>query len=270
MGSPVSARLTETVAFVTGGGRGLGAGIATALAEAGASVVVAARTLPQVEETVQAITRAGGRAIGVRCDVTDRDSVAAAYADAKAAFGVPHLLVNNAGVQGPLGPAGLVDTQAWWDTQAVHVLGALHCISTALPDMIERGHGRILNIASQAGTFVAPFASAYAVAKASLIRLTEHLDFEQKAAGVRAFAIQPGTIMTAMAQETLKSPQAHAFAKPLVALLESTTAEESAQGMARLRRFVVALAAGEHDAMAGRYVDIEKDIPDAGTGHQPS
>lgn len=266
----MSTRLTRTVAFVTGGGRGLGAGIATALAEAGASVVVAARTMPQVEETVQAINSAGGRALGVRCDVTDRDSVAAAYADAKAAFGVPDLLVNNAGVQGPLGPAGLVDAQAWWETQSVHVFGALLCISTALPDMIARGHGRILNIASQAGTFVAPFASAYAVAKASLIRLTEHLDFEQKDAGVRAFAIQPGTIMTAMAQETLQSPQARAFARPLVELLESTTAADSAMGMARLRRFVTALAAGEHDALAGRYVDIENDIPDAGVGYRPS
>jgi NAD(P)-dependent dehydrogenase (short-subunit alcohol dehydrogenase family) len=260
MESPMRGRLTETVAFVTGGGRGLGAGIATALAGAGASVVVAARTMKQVEGTVQSITRSGGQAIAVRCDVTDRDSVAAAYAEGKAAFGAPNLLVNNAGVQGPLGPAGLVEIQAWWDTQAVHVLGALHCISMSLPDMLERKTGRILNIASQAGTFVAPFASAYAVAKASLIRLTEHIDFEQRDAGVRAFAIQPGTIMTAMAEETLRSAQAHAYAKPLVALLEATTAEDSAQGMARLLAFVVELAAGEHDESAGRYLDIEKHI----------
>lgn len=258
----MSAPLADTVAFVTGGGRGLGAGIASALAQAGAAVTVAARTMSEVEETVAAIKAAGGRALAVRCDVTDQESVASAYGKAKAAFGVPNLLVNNAGVQGPLGPAGLVDPQAWWATQSVHVLGALMCISTALPDMIGKGGGRILNIASQAGTFVAPFASAYAVAKASLIRLTEHIDLEQKDAGVRAFAIQPGTIMTAMANETLRSPQAHAFAKPLVSLLEATTAEESAAGMARLRRFAVSLAAGRHDALAGRYVDIEQDIPD--------
>lgn len=264
----MSARLANTVAFVTGGGRGLGAGIATALAEAGAAVAVAARTMAQVEETVASIGAAGGRALAVRCDVTDRESVAAAYAEAKAAFGVPNLLVNNAGVQGPLGPAGLVDAKAWWDTQSVHVLGALLCTSAALPDMIANGGGRILNIASQAGTFVAPFASAYAVAKASLIRLTEHIDVEQKAAGVRAFAIQPGTIMTAMAEETLRSEQARAFAKPLVSLLEATTEQDSAEGMARLRLFAVALAAGEHDALAGRYVDIERDIPGNVTGNE--
>lgn len=262
----MSARLASTVAFVTGGGRGLGAGIASALAEAGAAVTIAARTGAQVDETAAAITAAGGRALAVRCDVTDHESVASAYAQAKAAYGVPTMLVNNAGVQGPLGPAGLVDPQAWWETQSVHVLGALLCISAVLPDMIANGGGRILNVASQAGTFVAPFASAYAVAKSSLIRLTQHLDLEQREAGVRAFAIQPGTIMTAMASETLRSPQAHAFAKPLVSLLEATTEEESAQGMARLRLFAVALAAGQHDALAGRYVDIEQDIPVNGAG----
>lgn len=255
------ARLSDTVAFVTGGGRGLGAGIATALGEAGAAVVVAARTAEQVAETAATICSGGGRALAVRCDVTDEASVAAAFAEARAAFGAPTLLVNNAGVQGPLGAAGLVDARAWWRTQEVHVLGALLCIHAALPAMRARGAGRILNIASQAGTFVAPFASAYAVAKASLIRLTEHVDAEQRDAGVRAFAIQPGTILTAMSQETIASPDARALVPPLVSLLEATTAEDSAAGMARLRRFAVALAAGAHDARAGRYLDIEHDLP---------
>lgn len=256
----MSGQLAQTIAFVTGGGRGLGAAIATALADAGAAVAVVARTGEQVEQTAADIRRDGGRAIALRCDVTDPESVARAFEEATAAFGPPNLLVNNAGVQGPLGAAGLVDPMDWWNAQSVHVLGALLCTTAALPAMLERKQGRILNIASQAGIFVAPFASAYAVAKASLIRLTEHIDAEQKAAGLRAFAIQPGTILTAMSQETIASPHARELVASLVSLLEMTTAEDSAASMSRLQRFAVALAAGEHDALAGRYLDIEHDL----------
>lgn len=255
-----AATLTGTVAFVTGGGRGLGRGIAQALAQAGAAVAVAARSLPQIEETAAAITAAGGHAIAVPCDVTDARSVTAAFAQVGETLGAPTLLVNNAGVQGPLGPLGDVDPAAWWAAQQVHILGALHCVTAALPAMLKAGQGRILSIASQAGTFVAPNASAYAVAKAGLIRLTEHIDAERLASGVRAFALQPGTILTDMSAQTLSSPDARDHAAPLVALLESVTPQASAAAMEKLQAFAVDLARGRYDALAGRYLDIDWDL----------
>ena len=257
----MSACLDGEVAFVTGGGRGLGRGMAEALAQAGAAVAVTARSVGEIEATAAAIEAAGGRAIAIRCDVTDRAGVEAAFARTREQLGAPTLLVNNAGVQGPLGPVGDVDPADWWAAQQVHMLGALHCITAALPAMLATGRGRVITIASQAGTFVAPNASAYAIAKAALIRLTEHVDAERRAAGIRAFAIQPGTILTDMSAQTLSSPDARNHAAPLVALLESVTPEASEAAMRKLQALTVDLASGRFDALAGRYLDVDWDLP---------
>ena len=164
-------------------------------------------------------------------------------------------------MQGPIGPIGHIDVADWWSAQSVHLLGALLCTTRALPGMEAANHGRIINIASQAGTFVAPNASAYAVAKASLIRLTEHLDAEQAGRAIRAFAIQPGTILTEMSSQTLASPNARTHAAPLVALLESITPQDSAAARKRLQSLAVDLASGRFDALSGRYLDIDWDLP---------
>lgn len=257
----MSGLLAGEIAFVTGGGRGLGRGMAEALARAGALVAVAARSPAQIEETAAAIATTGGTAIALACDVTDRESVDAAFAETVARLGAPTLLINNAGVQGPLGPLGELDPAQWWAAQQVHVLGSLHCITAALPAMLRAGQGRIITITSQAGTFVAPNASAYAIAKASLIRMTEHLDAERRAQGIRAFAIQPGTILTDMSAQTLSSPNARAHAAPLVALLESVTEQASGDAMEKLQALTIDLASGRFDALAGRYLDVDWDLP---------
>jgi NAD(P)-dependent dehydrogenase (short-subunit alcohol dehydrogenase family) len=110
------------------------------------------------------------------------------------------ILVNNAGLAGPFGPIGVVDPDAWWRAQGVHVRGALLFMHMVLPAMREQGMGCIVNIASRGGLMVGPNLSAYCVAKATVIRLTEHVDAEAKGDGVRAFVVQPGTILTDMAR----------------------------------------------------------------------
>jgi len=254
-------RLDGEVAFITGGGRGLGQAIAEALADAGSAVAVAARSEGEIAKVAADLQARGGRAIAVACDVTDSASVDAAFSHAEEALGPISILVNNAGVQGPIGPIGHIDVADWWSAQSVHLLGALLCTTRALKGMEAANHGRIINIASQAGTFVVPNASAYAVAKASLIRLTEHLDAEQAGSAIRAFAIQPGTILTDMASQTLASPNAREHAAPLVALLESITPEDSATARAKLQAFAVDLASGRFDTLSGRYLDVDWDLP---------
>lgn len=248
------------VAIVTGGGRGLGRGIAERLAADGMRVVLAARTRGQLDETAAAIARAGGTAHAVQCDVTRAEDVARTAQEARSRFGPVTLLVNNAGVAGPIGPIGAVDPGAWWETQRVHVMGALLFMTHVIPQMEEAGGGRIVNICSQAGTFVAANYSSYAVAKCALIRLSEHVDAERRAQHIRVFPIQPGTILTDIATDTIASEEAKRYAAPLIALLETITPEDSARSLARLQDLVSDIARGRWDPLSGRYLDVDWDL----------
>ena len=113
--------LAGEVALVTGGGRGFGRAIAMQLAEAGAAVGVIARSRDQIDEVAAAIESAGGRALAVPCDVTDRAQVADAVAAVSRRFGPVTFLVNNAGIAGPYGPIAETDPDAWWHAQKIHL-----------------------------------------------------------------------------------------------------------------------------------------------------
>lgn len=256
----MSAAMGKQVALVTGGGRGMGRAMALRLAREGAAVVVVSRSKPQLDAVVAEIEAAGGQGLAIAADVTDKDAVDRAVAAAADRFGPVTLLVNNAGVPGPLGPIGDVDPLKWWDAQRVHVLGALLFMNAVVPGMRTAGGGRIINICSQAGTFVAPNYSSYCVAKATLLRLTEHVDAEGRPHNVRAFGIQPGTIITELSRETLSDPGARKWAGPLVDLLESITPEQSAAAEEKLQDFISDLARGRFDALSGRYLDVDWDL----------
>jgi len=247
------------VALITGGGRGLGRTIALRLAADGFAVAIASRSIDQLRAVAAEIEVAGGTAAAIACDVTNKADVDRAV-DGAAALGSIAVLVNNAGVPGPIGPIGVVDPLDWWHAQTVHVLGAMLFMGAVVPHMTEAGGGRIISVGSQAGTFVAPAYSSYCVAKASLIRLTEFVAAEGRARGVRAFPIQPGTIITDMSRETIDSPAAQKWAAPLISLLETVSPEDSAQAEIRLGDFVSDIARGRWDGLSGRYLDIDWDL----------
>jgi NAD(P)-dependent dehydrogenase (short-subunit alcohol dehydrogenase family) len=244
--------LTGQVALVTGGGRGIGRACAASLARAGAAVAVLARSADQVAEAVAEIARAGGRALACRADVTDRAAVEAAVAGVERTLGPLDVLVNNAGVAGPIGPLAESDPDEWWRCVEVHLRGPLLCSRAVLPGMLARGRGRIINVASGAGTQAIPHLSAYVTSKAALIRLTENLAAEVREAGVSVFAIQPGTVRTAMAEAVLSSEEARRWLPWF--------AEMFAQGQAlppeEAGRLVVFLASGRADALSGRFLAV--------------
>ncbi len=171
------------------------------------------------------------------------------------------MLVNNAGVSGPLGPVGVVDPNAWWAAQAVHVLGSLLFMTAVVPRMADRGGGRIINVCSVAGVIVANNFSSYAVAKSTLIRLSEHVAAERKDQNIKVFPIHPGTIITDMARNTVALPDAARWVAPLVGMLQEITPEQSRRSMARMQDFVSELARGRFDAQSGRYLDVDKEFP---------
>lgn len=260
----------QPVALVTGAGRGIGRAIAERLAGDGMAVALAARSLDQLEEVAAGIAASGGRAQVVRCDVSSPEAVNQAVAQVIDTLGVPSVLVNNAGNSGPMGPIGLVDPMQWWNTQEIHLRGSLLMMSALIPAMVASGGGRIVNICSQAGTFVTPNYSSYSVAKCALIRLTEHVDAERRAEGVRAFAIQPGTILTDIAEDAMASPDARRWAAPLVDLLVTITPEASEAAMRHLQDSVSRMARGLWDDRAGRYLDVEQEsLPPLPQGQAP-
>src|SRR4051812_45591159 len=139
--------ITGRVAIVTGGGRGIGRAIGLGLASAGASVAVVARSGDQIAETVEEIAQAGGRAFAVPAGVSDPESVGRMVREVERALEPVDLLVNNAGVSGPLGPIDETDADEWWRCQEANLRGPLLCARAALPGMVARRLGRIVNIA---------------------------------------------------------------------------------------------------------------------------
>ncbi len=257
----MSGELNGKIAIVTGAGRGFGRAIALRLAAEGAAVTVTARTRTQIESTAVEIESAGGRALAVAGDVTRRGDVARIVQAATEAFGPATLLVSNAGLPGPFGPIGVVDPDEWWASQAVHVRAPLLFASAVLPGMRRGGGGRIIIVASRGGTEVAPSLSAYCVGKATQIRLTQHLAAEGREHGVVAFAIEPGTVITDMAEHTMASPDAQKWLPHMIESLKQIKAQtDSTQGLARCATMCVKLASGCYDALSGRYLTPDDDF----------
>jgi NAD(P)-dependent dehydrogenase (short-subunit alcohol dehydrogenase family) len=223
-------------ALVTGGGRGIGANIARELASAGMEVWVTGRTADQVESVAAEI---GGHALVG--DVSKRDDVERWMQEA----GALDLLVCNAGISGPNDP--FAEPDEWWHTFEVNVLGVFLCCRAVAPGMVERGGGRIVNVASGSAYLPGRFANleantAYPASKAAVHRFSEILAVELAPSSVFVFSISPGLVKTEM---TTAFPDDAPWTPPDCA-----------------PRLVRALAGGELDALAGRYLHAEHDPPE--------
>ena len=245
------------VAIVTGAGRGLGRAIAKGLAANGAAVALMARSRDDLDVVAHEIELAGGRSFAAPADVTDRAAVERAVKDAEAALGPITLLISCAGIGSPYGPVGIVDPDEWWNAQAVHLRGPLLLVSALLPGMRERRRGRIVTISAIAGNRVTPNLSAYGMGKNAQIRLVQHIAAEQKEFGISAFAIEPGTAITDLAESTIASPDAQRWLPGMVAALTKMRDEkrDPAPVFARCVEMCVALASGRYDALSGRYLE---------------
>lgn len=200
---PGRVSLRDRVAWVPGGGRGIGRSCALALAREGVHVAVSARTETEIKAVAAECEQAGVRAVALRCDATQASEVRRTYARVSKELGPPSILVNAAGVA--RSETFLKTTP---DLMEVHwrlnVLGTFHCLQAALPTMIESGWGRIVNIASVAGKAGAPYIAAYAASKHAVLGLTRSLAVEVASKGVTVNAVCPGYVDTKMTQDNLE------------------------------------------------------------------
>ena len=222
------------VALVTGGGRGIGAGIARELADAGMKVAVSARTREQVEGVAGEI---GG--LGVVADVSSKDAVEAMVEQVERELGPIDLLVNNAGIADWGDKAWERDPDQWWRVFEINVLGPFLVSRAVIPGMIERGRGRIVNTGSGSGYLPGQATTAYGGSKAALYRMGEGLAQQLEPYGIPVFTISPGLVKTDMTGR---------FSDDL-----PWTPPELAPRLLRV------LASGRADKLSGRYIHAEHD-----------
>jgi NAD(P)-dependent dehydrogenase (short-subunit alcohol dehydrogenase family) len=211
-------------AVVTGGGRGIGAAVAYALARAGAAVVVAARTEADITRVAKDLCAGGYRAWGVRCDVTDPESVLAMARTAGNHLDHVDILVNNAGIAASA-PVRHVSLEAWNRMFAVNATGPLLCTQALIRGMVERRWGRVINIASVASVRGGKYIAAYAASKHAVLGLTRCVAAEVAADGVTVNAVCPGyvnTDMTAVSVDRIAAKTGMPPDEALNAILETT------------------------------------------------
>jgi NAD(P)-dependent dehydrogenase (short-subunit alcohol dehydrogenase family) len=253
--------LRNSVALVTGGGRGLGRLLAETLAGAGAAVGVIGRSRDDLDETVRSVEAAGGVAAAAPADVTDEHATTDALEELRSQLGPADVLINNAGINGPIGPTWEVPSREWWRTLEVNLQGVLTCTRLALPDMLARRRGRIVNLTSNAGVFRWPGVSAYSVSKAAVVKLSENLAVEVRREGVSVFSFHPGLLPIGLSEAVLavdsteESPEGR-----VAAWARRQFAEGRGADPARAAEMVVQLASGRADRLSGRHLSVEDDL----------
>ncbi len=213
------------VAIVTGGGRGIGKAIALTLAEAGADVTVAARTVEQIEETAEEIRKMGRKALAIPTDVAKEEQVKATAQQTLSHFGKIDILVNDAGIDGPMKPVVYLPGfkfLGWelagedWDKQLspeewrrvidTNLTGAFLFVQAVGPHMLKRRQGKVINISSNSAELGTPYSSAYCASKAALSMFTRCLASEWAPYNICVNAIGPGDTNTKMMAQFIKDP----------------------------------------------------------------
>jgi 3-oxoacyl-[acyl-carrier protein] reductase len=244
-------RLKGKVAIVTGSGRGIGKAIAISFAKEGANLVVVSRTFSEVLETAKQIEMMGGKALPLKVDVSSRGDVEDMVNKALERFGRIDVLVNNAGMLGPIGPLHENDVNEWIKTVHVNLIGAFLCCKAVLPVMIRQRRGKIINLSGGGATYPKPNFSAYACSKAAVVRLTETLAEEVKEYNIQVNAIAPGAVKTRMVEQVVKAGEAAGKE----ALIEARKVlEKGDSGFEPVTSLAVFLASDESDGLTGRLI----------------
>jgi NAD(P)-dependent dehydrogenase (short-subunit alcohol dehydrogenase family) len=196
--------------LITGAGRGVGKRLAMGFAQAGARVGLLARSQAELDLAKLEIEQAGGNALRLRADVRDQEQLTAAVDRMRAVFGGLDVLIAAAAVQGPIGPFLNAKTRAWTEAIEINLIGMANSVRAALPPMVEKRSGKIILIAGGGSGHARPNFSAYASAKAAMVRFAETVAEEVRDDNVQINCMSPGGAYTHMTDEILHAGEERA------------------------------------------------------------
>lgn len=254
--------LKDKIAIITGGSTGIGKGIAIAFAQQGAHLVLSARTKNDLEEAKKEITRFTTKVESFPADVSNPTAVKGLVDFTLEKFSNIDILVNSAGIYGPIGMITDISPGEWLEAIKINLYGTFLCIQAVLPIMIKKNKGKIINMSGGGGASPFPRFSAYGTSKAGVIRLTETIANEVKDYKIDINAIAPGAVNTRLLNQALQAGDAAGkdfIAKSLKQKQEGGVPPEKVAGLA------VFLASSKSDGLSGRLIsllwDNWQDIP---------
>ena len=241
--------------LITGAGRGIGRAIALECASQGGNIILLARTHSELRSTAAEISRFGGSSLIFVCDISSSSKVNKAVSSANKEFGEIDVLVNNAGIQPPIGPFSEADIREWKGNIEINLFGTANVISAVLPDMIAQKKGKIINLSGGGSTSARPNFSAYAISKTAIVRFTEILAVELLESHIDVNAISPGAVNTNMLEEVL-----HAGELAGKEAGEAKRRKESGGDDPKLAAELVCfLASDESDGITGKLISARWD-----------
>ena len=253
-------KLAGLHALITGGSQGLGRAIAETFVREGAHVMICARDAALLDRTraeLAAIAQPGQKVFARACDVSSEQQVNDLVANALSELGSIQILVNNAGVYGPLGPTESVPLSEWVRAVEINLYGVLLPCRALIPHFKAAGRGKIIIISGGGATNPLPNISAYAASKAAVVRLMETLSEELKPHGIDVNAVAPGALKTRMMQEVLDAGPEKVGAAFYAKNVKWT--EDGATPPALAANLCAYLASGESDGVTGRLISAQWD-----------
>jgi NAD(P)-dependent dehydrogenase (short-subunit alcohol dehydrogenase family) len=252
--------VTGRTALVTGGSRGIGLAIGTALAQAGAKVALAARHGDDVEAAAAGLRERGGQALGAVANVSRAEDCTRLVETVEAALGPIEILVNNAATNVHFGPLLEADDGMWQKMVETNLLSAVRLCRLVVPGMKERGRGKIINVASVAGIQPGVGQGVYGALKAALIQFTRSLAQELGYANIQVNAIAPGLVQTRFASVLTETPQIRESVERATPMGRIATPDEIAGA-------ALYLASPASDFMTGQVLVVDGGLTLGGFAH---